>query len=58
MTVGEPRVSVVIPAFCSHQTIGSCLTALRSQSFRDFESIVVDSSPDARTSEVVVERFP
>jgi GT2 family glycosyltransferase len=54
----SPLVSVVIPAFRSCEMIGSCLIGLRSQNFRDFEAIVVDSSPDCRTSELVAEAFP
>lgn len=52
MTTG-PRVSIVVPAYCSQETAEACLFALRRQSFRDFETIVVDSSPDERTAEVV-----
>ena len=51
------RVSVILPGFLSHRTIGASLTALAGQSFRDFETIVVDSSPDDRTG-AVVETFP
>jgi len=43
-----PQVSVIIPAYQSHDTIASCLQTLRAQTYRDFETIVVDSSPDAR----------
>jgi glycosyltransferase involved in cell wall biosynthesis len=48
-----PAVSIVIPAFRSATTIGACLGALRRQTWRDFEVLVVDSSPDAATAEVV-----
>ena len=44
-----PRVSVVIPAYRSAATIAGTLTALRAQRFRDFETVVVDSSPDDAT---------
>lgn len=40
-----PEVSVVLPAYESHATLGRCLVALEAQTFRDFEVIVVDSSP-------------
>jgi len=49
----DPRVSVIIAAYRSHLTIGSCLAALAGQSLGDFEVIVVDSSPDDATSEAV-----
>jgi GT2 family glycosyltransferase len=53
-----PRVSVVIPAWRSHATIAGCLEALAGQSFRDFETIVVDSSPGDETGRIVREGFP
>jgi GT2 family glycosyltransferase len=48
-----PRVSVVIPAYRSAATIAGTLTALRTQRFRDFETVVVDSSPDDATAGAV-----
>jgi glycosyltransferase involved in cell wall biosynthesis len=48
-----PRVSIVIGAYRAAATIGRCLEALRRQTWRDFEVIVVDSSPDGETSRVV-----
>jgi glycosyltransferase involved in cell wall biosynthesis len=53
-----PAVSVVLPAYNSSETIGAALDALDRQRFTDFEIIVVDSSPDDRTSEIVRRRFP
>jgi glycosyltransferase involved in cell wall biosynthesis len=52
------RVSVVIPAYCSEVTVERCLAALVRQTYRDFETIVVDSSPDEQTSVIVREQFP
>jgi GT2 family glycosyltransferase len=52
-----PAVSVIIPAYGSHGTIAACLESLERQSFRDFETIVIDSSPDARSAEIVRARF-
>lgn len=54
----RPAVSVLIPAYDSHATIGGCLEALARQTFRDFEAIVVDSGPDGTTERMVAERFP
>jgi GT2 family glycosyltransferase len=51
------RVSVVIPTYASHRTVARCLMALREQTFRDFEIIVVDSGADRRTREAVA-AFP
>lgn len=50
---GPPRVSVVIPAYRSQATIGGCLEALARQTAGGFETVVVDSSPDGATAEVV-----
>ena len=38
------RVSVVIPSFESHATARATLESLRQQTFRDFETILIDSS--------------
>ena len=54
----RPEASVVIPSFESHRTIARCLEALGRQSFRRFETIVVDSSPSAGVEEIVKGRFP
>ncbi len=55
---GAPEVSVVIPAYYSDATIASCLEALERQTFRDFEVIVVDSTPNDRTPTILRDRFP
>ena len=57
----RPAVSVVIPAYRSHETLAGCLEALSRQTFRDFEVIVVDSSPQVISGiaeRIVRERFP
>jgi len=51
-------VSVIVPAYESAQTIAGCLEALAHQTFQDFETIVVDSSPDSATADLVAARFP
>lgn len=56
MTAG-PAVSVIIPCYRSQDTVGGCLQALRRQSREDVEVVVVDSSPDDATAQVV-RRFP
>jgi len=53
-----PRVSIVIPAFHSDDTIAACLTSLRAQTLDDFEVIVVNSSPEDRTRRIVADGFP
>jgi glycosyltransferase involved in cell wall biosynthesis len=54
----NPRVSVILPAYYSHATIASCLEGLEAQTFRDFEVIVVNSSPEEQTGEIVTRGFP
>ena len=56
--MSAPYVSVVIPAYHSEATIAHTLEALRRQTYRNFETIVVDSSSDEKTAQVVRERFP
>lgn len=53
-----PRVSIIIPAYHSIETISETLAGLREQTFRDFEVIVVNSSPDDETRRIVEEEFP
>ena len=53
-----PAVSIVIPAYRSAETVAGCLAALERQSFRDFEVVLVDSSPDDATEGIVRESFP
>ncbi|HKI03353.1 MAG TPA: glycosyltransferase [Thermoanaerobaculia bacterium] len=54
----RPALSVVIPAYDSHDTLAGCLEALERQTFRNFETIVVDSGPDGTSERIVAERFP
>ena len=58
MTDTNPHVSVVLPAYFSDGSIGQCLEAIYAQTFQDFEVIVVNSSPEARTREIVTSGFP
>lgn len=43
MTPAPPRVSVIIPHWNGRAHLDDCLTALRRQTFRDFEIILVDN---------------
>lgn len=56
--MAEPAVSVILPAYLSHETIAACLSSLRRQTFDDFETIVVDSSPNQVTARIVTAEFP
>jgi glycosyltransferase involved in cell wall biosynthesis len=53
-----PLVSVVVPAYHSDSTIAAFLEGLRKQTFADFETIIVNSSPEDRTAQLVAKRFP
>ncbi|MAG21769.1 MAG: glycosyl transferase family 2 [Candidatus Diapherotrites archaeon] len=47
------KASVIIPAYNAERSIGACLASLQEQSFKDFETIVVDDGSKDRTAEVV-----
>jgi glycosyltransferase involved in cell wall biosynthesis len=53
-----PRVSVIIPAFYSTETLPRCLAGLRKQRFRDFEVVLVNSSPETATGDLIHRDFP
>ncbi len=52
------RVSVVVPAYFSYRTLPACLDALRQQSFRNFDVVVVNSSPESQTAELIMRFYP
>jgi GT2 family glycosyltransferase len=49
---------VVVPAYRSESTIEGFLESLRKQTFADFETIIVNSSPEDQTAKLVAEHFP
>lgn len=51
-TNSAPRVSVIIAAYDAHETVARCLASLRAQTFRDFDVILVDSSPSDETARI------
>ena len=51
------KASVIIPAYNAEKTIGRCLSSLSQQSFKDFETIVVDDGSRDGTA-AVVKQFP
>ena len=53
-----PLVSVIVPAYNSFGTIPEFLCALRRQTFTDFETIIVNSSPETQTGKLVAEGLP
>ena len=52
------RVSVVIPSGNGRHLLPECLDALRAQSYRDFEVVVVDNASTDGTPELVRSRYP
>jgi glycosyltransferase involved in cell wall biosynthesis len=56
-TDSHPQVSVIVAAYNSADFLNPCLESLERQRFRDFETIVVNSSAEDRTAAVVA-RFP
>jgi glycosyltransferase involved in cell wall biosynthesis len=55
---GRPAVSVIIPAYRASRDIADALASVFSQTFTDFEVVVVDDgSPDAAELEAAVEPF-
>lgn len=53
----SPRVSVVMGAYRAAATIERAIAAIQAQTYRDFELVVVDSSPDDETARLR-EQFP
>jgi GT2 family glycosyltransferase len=54
----SPRVSVIIPNWNGRQLLTECLAALRVQTFRDFEIIVVDNGSQDGSVEWLADRAP
>ncbi|HKH11921.1 MAG TPA: glycosyltransferase family 2 protein [Rubrobacter sp.] len=54
----SPRVAVVIPNWNTREFLGPCLESLRRQTFRDFETVVVDSASTDGSVGFVEENFP
>ena len=54
----SPRVSIIIPAYNTAPLIATCLESVLSQTFSDFEAIVVnDGSPDTPQLEHALEPY-
>ena len=49
----KPIISVIIPAYNSEKYIGRCLDSVLTQTFRDFEVIVVNDGSKDDTGEIV-----
>jgi O-antigen biosynthesis protein len=56
--VSVPCISVIIPAYHSIATLSGCLDALRRQTWRSFEVILVNSSQEPDTERLVRTMYP
>ena len=54
----RPLGSVIIPAYYSASTIPGCLDSLRKQTWRFFEVIMINSSPESQTESLVLGSYP
>ncbi|MFA4855195.1 MAG: glycosyltransferase family A protein [archaeon] len=50
--MAKPIASIVVPAFNAEKTIGKCLESLSRQSFKGYETIVVDDGSRDKTGEI------
>lgn len=50
-----PYISIVIPTFNSGKTLRKCLDSIYSQTYKDFEVIIIDSLSDDNTIEIIKE---
>jgi glycosyltransferase involved in cell wall biosynthesis len=55
--IHPPAVSVIVAAYNSADFLKRCLEALQAQTFRDFETLVINSSQENRTGEIAAQ-FP
>lgn len=53
-----PRVSIIIPNWNGAKLLPTCLHALAKQTFRDFESIVVDNASSDESRALLARDFP
>lgn len=53
-----PRVTVVVPNWNTKRFLGPCLTSLRRQTFRDFETVLVDSGSTDDSVDFTERNFP
>lgn len=53
MKLDVAKISIIIPAYNTEKYIGRCLDSVLSQSFTDFEILVVDDGSNDKTGEIV-----
>ncbi|TAK30275.1 MAG: glycosyltransferase family 2 protein [Chloroflexota bacterium] len=54
----HPTVSVIIPNWNGKHLLPACLDSLRGQTFRDFETVVVDNGSKDGSVELLREQYP
>ena len=52
MITSDPTISVIIPAYNEEKYLAKTLASIKSQTFQDFEIIVVASSCNDRTASI------
>lgn len=52
-----PRISVVMPAYNSEKYIGEAIESILNQTFKDFELLVLNDSPDNKELENIVKKY-
>src|SRR4030042_3085103 len=57
-SMDHPVVSIIVVNWNRREYVGECLNSLRSQSFRDFEVILVDNGSTEGSVEFIEENFP
>jgi GT2 family glycosyltransferase len=53
-----PEITVIVVNWNGKHFLGTCLSALRQQTFRNFETILVDNGSTDGSQEYVLENFP
>ena len=54
----SPRVTVIIPTYNGARLLAACLEALAAQTYRDFDTLVVDDGSTDETLTMLAERYP
>ena len=49
----QPKITVIIPSYNRPNLIGRAIKSVLNQTYHNFELVIVDSSPDNKTEEVV-----